>query len=96
MFLLGMAVSAVIIGALAKLQRTASRSGRSRHGSRDHRSECDRTFETGTHPNEQRGPCSAQTQVQDAWADFTSGGEAGRLLVVVFIGTMAFNMQDAA
>lgn len=30
----------------------------------------------------------------DAWADFTSGGDAGRLLVVVFLGTMAFNMQD--
>ncbi len=31
---------------------------------------------------------------RDAWADLTNGGEAGRLLVVVFIGTMAFNMQD--
>ena len=30
----------------------------------------------------------------DAWADFTQGGDAGRLLVVVFLGTMAFNMQD--
>ena len=30
----------------------------------------------------------------NAWADFTSGGTAGRLLVVVFLGTMAFNMQD--
>jgi BCD family chlorophyll transporter-like MFS transporter len=29
-----------------------------------------------------------------AWADFTRGGEAGRLLAVVFFGTMAFNMQD--
>ncbi|MFY9237414.1 MAG: PucC family protein [Roseovarius sp.] len=31
---------------------------------------------------------------RDAWNDFTSGGDAGRLLVVVFMGTMAFNMQD--
>ncbi|KUF10032.1 MFS transporter [Pseudoponticoccus marisrubri] len=31
---------------------------------------------------------------RDAWADLTVGGEAGRLLVVVFLGTMAFNMQD--
>jgi MFS transporter, BCD family, chlorophyll transporter len=31
---------------------------------------------------------------RDAWADYTRGGDAGRLLVVVFIGTMAFNMQD--
>lgn len=30
----------------------------------------------------------------DAWRDFASGGPAGRLLVVVFLGTMAFNMQD--
>jgi BCD family chlorophyll transporter-like MFS transporter len=31
---------------------------------------------------------------RDAWADLLAGGRAGRLLVVVFIGTMAFNMQD--
>jgi BCD family chlorophyll transporter-like MFS transporter len=31
---------------------------------------------------------------RDAWADFTSGGYAGRLLACVFVGTMAFNMQD--
>jgi len=31
---------------------------------------------------------------RDAWGDFMSGGTAGRLLVVVFLGTMAFNMQD--
>ena len=31
---------------------------------------------------------------RDAWADFASGGDAGRLLMVVFVGTMAFNMQD--
>ena len=31
---------------------------------------------------------------RDAWSDFVKGGQAGRLLVVVFIGTMAFNMQD--
>lgn len=30
----------------------------------------------------------------DAWADYVKGGTAGRLLVVVFLGTMAFNMQD--
>ena len=33
-------------------------------------------------------------QFSEAWRDFVSGGQAGRLLVVVFIGTMAFNMQD--
>ena len=30
----------------------------------------------------------------EAWADFASGGDAGRLLLVVFLGTMAFQMQD--
>ena len=35
-----------------------------------------------------------QPRFSDAWSDFTSGGDAGRLLVVVFLGTMAFNMQD--
>jgi BCD family chlorophyll transporter-like MFS transporter len=30
----------------------------------------------------------------DAWGDFMAGGQAGRLLVVVFLGTMAFSMQD--
>ncbi|MHA7874946.1 PucC family protein [Roseivivax sp.] len=29
-----------------------------------------------------------------AWRDFAQGGVAGRLLVVVFLGTMGFNMQD--
>lgn len=29
-----------------------------------------------------------------AWDDFASGGTAGRLLVVVFLGTLGFNMQD--
>jgi BCD family chlorophyll transporter-like MFS transporter len=36
----------------------------------------------------------AAPELPDAWADYASGGTAGRLLVVVFLGTMAFNMQD--
>lgn len=31
---------------------------------------------------------------RDAWSDFASGGDAGRLIAVVFLGTMGFNMQD--
>ncbi|MEM6625029.1 MAG: PucC family protein [Pseudomonadota bacterium] len=31
---------------------------------------------------------------RDAWEDFIDGGKAGRLLVCIFVGTMAFNMQD--
>ncbi|MEM7074667.1 MAG: PucC family protein [Pseudomonadota bacterium] len=30
----------------------------------------------------------------EAWTDLMRGGEAGRLLGVVFLGTVAFNMQD--
>ncbi len=30
----------------------------------------------------------------DAWADYAAGGSAGRLLFVVALGTMAFSMQD--
>jgi BCD family chlorophyll transporter-like MFS transporter len=30
----------------------------------------------------------------EAWRDLTSGGVAGRLVACVFLGTMAFNMQD--
>lgn len=29
-----------------------------------------------------------------AWRDFAAGGQAGRLLVVVFLGTLGFSMQD--
>lgn len=31
---------------------------------------------------------------RDAWNDLTKGSDAARLLVVVFLGTLAFNMQD--
>jgi BCD family chlorophyll transporter-like MFS transporter len=31
---------------------------------------------------------------KDAWDDLVKGGDAGRLLAVVFLGTMAFAMQD--
>ena len=31
---------------------------------------------------------------REAWADYAAGGQAGRLLACVFMGTMAFNMQD--
>ena len=33
-------------------------------------------------------------QFRDAWADYIKGGQAGRLLAVVFLGSLAFNMQD--
>ena len=36
----------------------------------------------------------ARPAFKAAWADYTKGGDAGRLLAVVFCGTLAFNMQD--
>ncbi|MDP5086665.1 MAG: PucC family protein [Yoonia sp.] len=36
----------------------------------------------------------ASPTFRDAWRDLAKGGDAGRLLLVVFLGTMAFNMQD--
>ncbi len=41
--------------------------------------------------SEQAAP---KPQFMDAWRDLVAGGDAGRLLIVVFIGTLAFNMQD--
>ncbi|SLN58159.1 PUCC protein [Roseivivax jejudonensis] len=49
---------------------------------------------------EQVRPMSAEERAAprprfaDAWADYARGGSAGRLLVVVFLGTMGFTMQD--
>jgi len=37
---------------------------------------------------------AASPTFRDAWRDLADGGDAGRLLAVVFVGTMAFNMQD--
>ncbi|MFL4472210.1 PucC family protein [Tateyamaria armeniaca] len=31
---------------------------------------------------------------REAWSDYAAGGQAGRLLACVFMGTIAFNMQD--
>ncbi len=35
-----------------------------------------------------------QPKFREAWDDFINGGKAGRLLACIFVGTMAFNMQD--
>ena len=41
--------------------------------------------------NERDAP---RPKFSDAWSDFMNGGQAGRLLACIFVGTMAFNMQD--
>ncbi len=45
-------------------------------------------------PQSKKDHDAPQPSFKDAWADLTKGGTAGRLLAVVFLGTMAFNMQD--
>ena len=40
-------------------------------------------------PMSKEDRAAPKPKFKDAWADFTSGGEAGRLLVVVFMGTVA-------
>ncbi|MCY4305358.1 MAG: PucC family protein [Aestuariivita sp.] len=45
-------------------------------------------------PTSKRERASPRPLFRDAWADFAQGGQPGRLLVCVFIATMAFNMQD--
>jgi len=45
-------------------------------------------------PMSQEERAAPRPLFRDAWSDFLAGGSAGRLLVVVFLGTMAFNMQD--
>ncbi|MCR9124847.1 MAG: PucC family protein [Rhodobacteraceae bacterium] len=96
MFLVGMGISAVIIGALLT-DYTSLRLIRVVQGA----------AVVGIALNllalwkqEQVRPMSREERAAprprfgDAWADFVSGGRAGRLLVCVFVGTMAFNMQD--
>ncbi|MGR3434123.1 MAG: MFS transporter [Shimia sp.] len=96
MFLLGMAVSALIVGALLRdfselrlvqvIQGTAVVTLL--------------LNVTALWKQERMAPMTREERAaprprfRDAWDDFAQGGEAGRLLVVVFLGTMAFNMQD--
>ncbi len=45
-------------------------------------------------PMSREARAAPRPRFADAWADLMAGGQAGRLLAVAFIGTMAFNMQD--
>ena len=96
MFLLGMGVSAVVIGWLLRdftplvLVRVVQ--GAAVVGillnlvalwKQEHMRPMSRAERTAPRP-----------RFAEAWADLLAGGEAGRLLAVVFLGTLAFNMQD--
>jgi BCD family chlorophyll transporter-like MFS transporter len=45
-------------------------------------------------PMSKEARLAPRPKFKEAWQSFTAGGAAGRLLGVVFFGTLAFNMQD--
>jgi len=45
-------------------------------------------------PTTKEERAAPRPRFRDAWADFAAGGQAGRLIAVVAIGTLGFNMQD--
>ncbi|MEM1300417.1 MAG: MFS transporter [Pseudomonadota bacterium] len=96
MFLVGMAVSAVIIGALLR-DFSSIRLVQVVQGTavmtvvlnlialwRQER----------VRPQSAQERAAPRPEFSHAWADLLRGGQAGRLLLVVFLGTMAFQMQD--
>ncbi|MEM9140330.1 MAG: MFS transporter [Pseudomonadota bacterium] len=96
MFLVGMAISAVVIGALladfSKLRLIQVVQGTALA-----------TLllnlvalwkQERVRPMSKAERAAPKPKFRDAWADLKAGGPAGRLLLVVFLGTMAFQMQD--
>ncbi|MEM8591343.1 MAG: PucC family protein [Pseudomonadota bacterium] len=96
MFLLGMAVSAVIVGALLRdfsdLRLVQVVQGAAVVTLLLNITALWKQERVTPMSKEERE--APRPRFREAWADFASGGTAGRLLVVVFLGTMAFNMQD--
>jgi BCD family chlorophyll transporter-like MFS transporter len=45
-------------------------------------------------PMDAAARAAPRPRLRDAWADLARGGQAGRLLLVIFAGTAAFTMQD--
>ncbi len=96
MFLIGMALSAIVIGALLR-DYSALRLVQVVQGTAVATLLLNLTAlwrQERVKPMSRAEREAPRPLFRDAWADFASGGDAGRLLAVVFIGTMAFNMQD--
>ncbi|PWR04119.1 MFS transporter [Meridianimarinicoccus roseus] len=96
MFLVGMAVSAVVIGwlltdfsslRLVRVVQGAAAAGIILNLIALWRQERVRPMSKA----EREAP---RPRFRDAWDDYMRGGSAGRLLLVVFLGTLGFNMQD--
>lgn len=96
MFLIGMGVSAVIIGALLQ-NFSALRLIQVVQGAAVVTVVLNLIAlwkQETVRPMSKEERAAPRPKFADAWADLSAGGTAGRLLAVVFIGTMAFNMQD--
>ncbi len=96
MFLLGMGVSAIVIGWLLRdfspLQLIRVVQGAAAVGIVLNLVALWKQEQVRPMSREERSV--PRPRLAEAWADFIGGGQAGRLLVVAFLGTMAFNMQD--
>ncbi len=96
MFLLGMAVSAVVIGTLLS-DFTPLRLIRVVQGAALATLLLNVVAlwkQERVRPMSRADRDRARPGFAEAWGDFARGGDAGRLLAVVFVGTMGFNMQD--
>ncbi len=96
MFLIGMALSAIVIGALLR-DYSALRLVQVVQGTAVVTLLLNLTAlwrQERVKPMSKAEREAPRPLFRDAWADYAAGGDAGRLLAVVFIGTMAFNMQD--
>ncbi len=96
MFLLGMAVSAIVIGwllrdfsplTLVRVVQGAASVGIVLNLIALWKQE-------KLSPMSREARAAPRPKFSEAWADLMAGGTAGRLLAVVFFGTLAFNMQD--
>ncbi|MBQ0752364.1 MAG: PucC family protein [Roseovarius sp.] len=96
MFLLGMAISAIVIGwllrdfapfTLVRVVQGAASLGIILNLIALWKQE-------KLNPMSRAERAAPRPEFRAAWADLMAGGTAGRLLAVVFLGTMAFNMQD--
>jgi BCD family chlorophyll transporter-like MFS transporter len=96
MFLIGMAISALIVGALlvdfSKLRLIQVVQGTALATLLLNLVALWKQERLTKMSKEERA--KPRPKFSDAWADLKAGGPAGRLLYVVFLGTMAFQMQD--
>ena len=94
MLLVGMAVSAVVFGLAAALQRSEADPGGARRGADDDGSELRRALEAGAAKFEADRVVAARVRFLDAEPISRSSAEPARRLVATALGTAGFSMQD--